>query len=317
MSAKSTVRNKDESVSWMQKAFGYSPEYANAVWNNAMQNAEGPTSTIQQWGLDDANDRLGGSLPPSNPFMEGGIMGSESGSGSGDQGIADQFASLYANMMKYSPELQANYFKLASQYLPQYQTLAEQLRSRDRTANMSDVFAMTPKFQQLEKMTQGNRVYDMRKMLGDQIYGDLAMGSQLDPESRRLAEQYSRSADLSRGVGMGSGSANREAVAKALSGNALKQQRQQSAMQFGQFEQGQRYDPFASTMGMPNSAMSAAYGSFEQPFNQMTNLNASALQAQNMSNQQNQFQQSMAQQAANQANMMNMLQQQIAAGAYK
>lgn len=247
--------------------------------------------------------------PPAQPGFE--EMATEAGAGEGGSG-ATTFEEMYQNLLKYAPQLQAQYLSQSKEYLPQYQQLAQQLLSANRQANLTDAMNLAPQYQQLEQIAQGNNVYNMRKTLGDQIYKDLLLGSQLDPETQRLAEQYSRSADLSRGVMAGSGSANREAVAKALSGNALKQQRQQAAQNFGTWENTQRYDPLTATMSMPTNTFNAAYGSLEQPYNQMTNLNASTLQAQAQKNQANQFQQSLNQQNALINAQMQMAQAQYA-----
>ena len=84
------------------------------------------------------------------------------------------------------------------------------------------------------------------------------MGEKLTPEQDRNAVQSVRSAQAARGLNGGQSGANIEAVRRALSGQALGQQRRAAASVILSAEAAQSPDPFSVILGMPTTATSAA-----------------------------------------------------------
>jgi hypothetical protein len=98
----------------------------------------------------------------------------------------------------------------------------------------------------------------MRDQLYAAILGDLSKGETLTPEQDRNAVQSVRSAQAARGLNGGQSGANIEAVRRALSGQALGQQRRAAASSVLASEASQSPDPFSTIIGMPTTATSAA-----------------------------------------------------------
>jgi hypothetical protein len=71
-----------------------------------------------------------------------------------------------------------------------------------------------------------------RAALESQIYGDVALGAQLDPATLREIQQQVRAAEAARGNVRGVAPAALEAMTTGQAGLALRQQRQQAALQY-------------------------------------------------------------------------------------
>jgi len=161
---------------------------------------------------------------------------------------------------QFEPQNMALDLELAQQFQPQFQSLQEGLRSSDINAQFGDISRLTPQLDEIRRAAEGKDVSAMRDLLGQQILGDLQFGSNLTDEQRRATEQSQRSGELSRGIAGGSGSANRESVAKALEGMKLQRDRQQAASGFMSQESQQRFDPFLAIGGRPATAQASAAG---------------------------------------------------------
>ena len=95
-----------------------------------------------------------------------------------------------------------------------------------------------------------------------QQFGDLSLGRNLGSEELRDVQQFQRSGEVSRGLGSGGGSANREAVARALSGRNLQQSRQRNAQGLIQLEKSLTPDPFGTISNLSNASTSGANSMF-------------------------------------------------------
>jgi hypothetical protein len=71
-----------------------------------------------------------------------------------------------------------------------------------------------------------------RAALESQVYGDVALGAQLDPATLREIQQQVRAAETARGNVRGVAPAALEAMTTGQAGLALRQQRQQAALQY-------------------------------------------------------------------------------------
>jgi len=104
----------------------------------------------------------------------------------------------------------------------------------------------------------------MRNILRDQLLKDLSHGEALTSEQARGVEQSARTADSARGLS-GRGSANREAVQKALAGRRLKGERQTAAGNFLNLDSITKPDAFMSIVGRPSTAQGAANAGYYNP----------------------------------------------------
>jgi hypothetical protein len=118
---------------------------------------------------------------------------------------------------------------LSQQYAPQWQALGQKMDTQQRQQDVADLAAFTPQLRQALGGEAGARMYDT---LGRQLEQELAMGSQLDAQTRREIEQSVRAAQSARGLTRGTGAVAAEATVKGTRAQALKQSRQQAAMQF-------------------------------------------------------------------------------------
>lgn len=218
--------------------------------------------------------------PPAAP-ASGGVYGGGGGM-SGRESNQESLASMFESLLQYSPQLAeqnwnslAKYapqeadlsFGLASKYLPQYQALMQQGRTADRTSNMNDVLALSPMLQEIRTASERPEMASMRNLLFSQVGDELASGTRLAPEQERSLAEGMRSSQVARGLSGGQGAANRESVARALEGMNLQTQRQEKAKSLMAMEKSQAPDPFATIMGAPNTAQTAAMSMFQTPAN--------------------------------------------------
>lgn len=151
--------------------------------------------------------------------------------------------------LEYNPELAQQAWQLTAAYQPKYAALERQLGAQERTADVQTVAGLAPQVEAIRRATLGPQYSAMQDTLGQQILGDLQMGSRLTPEQERQVAQGQRSAEASRGLEGGQGSANRESVARALEGQAQLEKRQQNAFTYMGQTAAQAYDPFAAVLG--------------------------------------------------------------------
>ena len=194
---------------------------------------------------------------------------------------APQLAQMdFASQQKYLPQmaqlaldmknefggqqLQAD-LSQAKEFQPQFQSLAERLRSSDRGSSMQDVISQMPALQQIQREQLSPEDAKMRAMLQSQIQEDLGYGEMLTPEQARAAEQSARTADISRGIGSGGGSSNREAVRKSLEGRRIKGERQGAASAFLAQSAAERIDPIMAVTGQPSSALTTGSQAVSSP----------------------------------------------------
>jgi hypothetical protein len=178
------------------------------------------------------------------------------------------YAQLASQMAGQVPGQLETQLDLERQYRPLFQELSQAARTGDLTSQMGDIAALTPQLDAIRRSSEGETVSGMRQTLAQQLAGDLAMGGTMTPEERRDAEQFTRSAQFSRGMGSGGGSANREAVAMALEGRRLKSERQGKASQFLSQDFATRYNPFSTIAALPGGASSEGLMSMSSPMSQ-------------------------------------------------
>jgi len=154
---------------------------------------------------------------------------------------------------------------LAQQFQPQFQQLAQGLRSQDIEAQLADLAQFTPQLSAIREASEGADVTAIRNALTQQILGDIQAGETLTPAQARSVEQSQRTAEIARGLGTGTGSANREAVQKALEGRRLGAERRGAASAFLAQESADRPSPFSVIQGAPLTATAAGQSAFQSP----------------------------------------------------
>ena len=182
----------------------------------------------------------------------------DGGSGGGSGGGGADMASIMQAYLQYNPQLAGQAWDLTSQYFPQYAALNRQEITKDRGANMADVYGLLPQVQAIDAANQRPEAASVRDLLAKQIWGELEAGSSLTPTQARQTSQAQRSAELSRGVSSGVGSSNRESVARAVEGLNLLNQRQQKAQSWLGTEKALTTDPFAAILNSPTTATQMA-----------------------------------------------------------
>jgi len=158
---------------------------------------------------------------------------------------------------------------LAREYQPQFQSLQEQLRSADISAQLGDVSRLAPQLQGIRQAAETPEATAIRKTLADQILAEIQAGESLTDEQLRGVEQGVRSGQQARGLGFGQGSANREAVARSLEGRRLGLQRRAEAQSFLGQESQQQIDPFLAIAGRPATAQATALPFITSPGTQV------------------------------------------------
>ena len=174
-------------------------------------------------------------------------------------------ADIIKSVLKYSPEFTSQGYASASQYAPLYQSLLQGMLSKERAANLGDVSTLAPQLQGIRSAASLPQTNSIREMLLNQIMNELSMGSKLTPEQETNVNEYSRSAELARGFGMGSGSANRESVTKALEGMKLLESRQGKASAALAQEDASSPNPFSTILNMPTTTTTTAAGMSSAP----------------------------------------------------
>jgi hypothetical protein len=194
--------------------------------------------------------------PSSSNAQSGGTeTASGSGSGPSPEETIRQILSQYLN---YNPQVAGQQYDLTAKYAPKYAALNRGMISSERTAGIDDVERLAPRLQGIREAGSRSDIRSMRDQLYAAILGDLSMGENLTAEQDRNAVQSVRSAQAARGLNGGQSGANIEAVRRALSGQALGQQRRAAASSVLASEASQTPDPFATILGMPTTSTSAA-----------------------------------------------------------
>ena len=226
----------------------------------------------------------------------GGGSSSSSKGGGGD----GSYASMFANYLKYGPQMAemdwqqtskylplqaALQLQLAGEYLPQqnqleldlanrfqpqYTDLYGRLRNQDRGMDLDNIEALTPQLDTIRRLSEGGTMSGMRDTLQQQIFDDLQRGEKLGTEQRRQSEEYFRSGEFARGLGTGGGSAAREAIVQSLEGRKLASERQAKAQSVMSQDAQERYDPFMAIGGRPSTAMGMGAASYNSPRSQPT-----------------------------------------------
>ena len=165
----------------------------------------------------------------------------------------------------------------AKEFQPQFQELTQDLQTTERTRNLSDIEGLLPALQRIQQGQLDPNSAEMKALLGSQILGDLRQGENLTREQARGAEQGARTAESARGLS-GRGSANREAVQKALTGRKLKAERQGAAGGFLAQQASERIDPFLAITGTPSTALTSGQRAVTAPGTLPAGTSASASQ---------------------------------------
>lgn len=163
---------------------------------------------------------------------------------------------------KFAPQTIHAIRNIGERELPLLQQLQQELISKGREGELADIQRFTPQLNDINRLSQGQGVTDARAMLQSQIFGDLGLGRELGADELRDVQQFQRAGEVSRGFGTGRGSANREAVARALAGRDLQQRRQQSASGLIQLEKSLTPDPFSTISGLSNASTNNAQQMF-------------------------------------------------------
>jgi len=172
-------------------------------------------------------------------------------------------------MLKFGPELSQLQFDtrknilpqelaLQQEFQPQFQELSQRLLSASRTGDIGDVESLIPALKRIQENQLSPAEQELKSILSGQITSDLRRGESLSPEVARQVEQAARTAEVSRGISGGRGSANREAVRKALEGRKLKQERQGAAGSFLAQSAAERIDPILAVTGRPSTSLTSA-----------------------------------------------------------
>ena len=165
-------------------------------------------------------------------------------------------------LQEYAPKEAALSYDLFSQYMPQYSEMARQQIGLDRASDIGDVESLAGSLQGIRAAAEDPAVTAMRQTLLGQVGGELEMGTQMTPEQNRDVTEATRSAQFSRGFGTGQGSANREAINRALEGRTLLAERQQKASTMLGQEYAASPDPFSAILGRPATATTMGQSSY-------------------------------------------------------
>lgn len=195
------------------------------------------------------------------PAQSGGTA-APAGSGSGGSGSGasgnDVSTDSIEQFLQNNPALAKQAYELTAQYMPQYAALARAEATKDRGADLTDVQSLLPMVRGIYESGMRPEEKAMRDLLFSQVSGELSSGEKLTPEQARDTEQYLRTAENSRGILAGSGSASRESVAKAIEGMNLLNQRQEKAKSLLTMEAATKPDPYAAILGRPSSSTNLA-----------------------------------------------------------
>lgn len=156
-----------------------------------------------------------------------------------------------------SDQLKQDYTNL-QYFLPRFQTLLTQTGAQERNQELANIEGAAPQISAIDAARRGETNQATLDLLGEQTLAELQAGTGLTDQERIDAQQGQRSAEMSRGIQGGQGSANREAVELALSGRAVQDARQKQAKDFLALQQGLSTDPFAAYLGMPTTGTAGA-----------------------------------------------------------
>ena len=163
------------------------------------------------------------------------------------------------SLLGISPQIARQGVALQQELAPQLQELFARLRSADRTADIEDVLRLAPQLQPIRRAGEMPVTGELRDLLLGTTLQELQAGRGLTAEQLQDVTQDIRAGEVSRGIGGGPGSANREAVARALRRDEALQQRLGRAQSVLGQEAAQSPDPFLAILSRP--ATSVAFGS--------------------------------------------------------
>ena len=155
--------------------------------------------------------------------------------------------------------------------LPEISSTLAEATKKSETEQLKTIAALAPQMQAIIESTQSPEAAQLRQLLNQQALTGLGAGEGLTGEQRRLTEQELRGSEVARGIAGGTGSANREAVEKALEGRRLAQERQAFAEQRLASERGLLADPYAiyqnlqAPVGQALNAYSGLLGQYQNP----------------------------------------------------
>jgi len=161
---------------------------------------------------------------------------------------------------QYQPQQLALQLALTGEYLPQFAAIDQAIIEAERAGDLETVLELSSYLPQIREAAEDPTVTAIRSMLSGNISDQLSAGTQLTPRQSRVVEQNLRASEAARGIELGQGSANREAVAKALEGQELLNQRMAQAQSFLAQEAATQIDPFLAITGRPSTALATGTG---------------------------------------------------------
>jgi hypothetical protein len=203
---------------------------------------------------DSAVDTEGTPVDPTSGTDESGGIGAASSAAS------SSLRSQIADLLNFRPAVSRQRQSLTAELQPLFaQTNREEI-SKDRTANIDDIARLAPLLQAIREAGESPQATALRKLLFQQIQGELGQGTELTPEQSLDVNENVRSAQFARGFGSGRGSANREAVARSVEGIRLLGQRQSKASGLLSQESADSPNPFQVIGGQPTTGANQAVG---------------------------------------------------------
>jgi len=157
------------------------------------------------------------------------------------------------------------------QRLPQLSKITSALEKQGTASTLANMQGLAPGIQDVITRSQSPEAVALRAQLNKLASSELAAGTLLTPEERRVTEQGLRSSEMARGVSSGQGGANREAVAKALQGRSLQRERQAMAESRLSSEQSMLMNPYQAYGSLNNSSQaplnlySGILGQYQNP----------------------------------------------------
>ena len=192
---------------------------------------------------------------------------------------------------EFGPQQAQINLDIANQFSPQFAELFRNLQSGDRDADIADVTRLAPQLQDIRKAAEDPAVTALRERLIGDLTGELNAGVGLTAEEERSVVQGLRESEIARGLGLGRGSANREAVSRAVGGVAKRDRTQAKVAQLLRDEVTSAPDPFLAILSRPSTAATAGFnraqGTTQLPTQAGSNINPlpaafSVLQAGNL-----------------------------------
>ena len=140
----------------------------------------------------------------------------------GDINSTATLAPAYANML----------MNFDNAYGPQLRASQSEATRQTRAGDILNVADLGPAFQQAVSASSDPQSEMMRNLLGQQVFGELQQGMQMDPEMLREVQQGVRQAQGARGIVRGAAPVSAEAFTAGSRGLQLRGQRQQAASNF-------------------------------------------------------------------------------------